>query len=166
MNLPSRERKFLFAHFMTVLFNWISFASGIRELRRDALSMLETHHDEFFDLSSRSYSRVPPRSYSRASPHTFSRVLSRFSHGPNHCSYGFGSRENRFEPRRFGYGPRTRCGDHFPRKPGVPAGRSYTHFEPRYLDDPYFLHRGSRPTRSSGEVQRIVKTSFSHMVKC
>jgi hypothetical protein len=27
----------------------------------------------------------------RASPHTFSRVVSRFSYGPNHRSYGFGS---------------------------------------------------------------------------
>jgi hypothetical protein len=47
--------------------------------------------DEFIDLPPRSYSRVPPHSYSRASPHTFSRPLSHFSHGPNHCSYGFGS---------------------------------------------------------------------------
>jgi hypothetical protein len=50
-----------------------------------------SYHDEFFDLPPRSYSRVPPRSYSRASPHIFSHALSRFSHGPNHLSYGFGS---------------------------------------------------------------------------
>jgi hypothetical protein len=30
-----------------------------------------SYHDEFFDLLSRSYSRVPPYSYSRALPHTF-----------------------------------------------------------------------------------------------
>jgi hypothetical protein len=47
----------------------------------------------------------PPRSYSRASPRTSSRALSRFSHGPNHHSCDFGSRENRFEPIRFGYDP-------------------------------------------------------------
>jgi hypothetical protein len=42
-----------------------------------------SYHDEFFGL--------PPRSYSHASPHTSSRALSRFFHGPNHRSYGFGS---------------------------------------------------------------------------
>jgi hypothetical protein len=47
--------------------------------------------DEFFDLSSCSYACVPPRFYSCALPRTFSRVLSRFSHGSNHRSYGFGS---------------------------------------------------------------------------
>jgi hypothetical protein len=55
--------------------------------------------DEFFDLSSHSYSRVPPRSYSRDSFRTFSRALHRtsscalpqFTHAPNHCSYGLGS---------------------------------------------------------------------------
>jgi hypothetical protein len=35
--------KLLFACFMTVLVTWMSFASGARELRRDILSMLETH---------------------------------------------------------------------------------------------------------------------------
>jgi hypothetical protein len=39
--------------------------------------------DEFFDF--------PPRSYSRALPRTSYRVLSHFSHGTNHHSYGFGS---------------------------------------------------------------------------
>jgi hypothetical protein len=42
-----------------------------------------SYRDEFFDF--------PPRSYSRASPCTSSHVLSSFSHGPNHRSYGFGS---------------------------------------------------------------------------
>jgi hypothetical protein len=32
-----------------------------------------------------------PRYYSRAPPHTPSRAVSRFSYGPNHRSYGFGS---------------------------------------------------------------------------
>jgi hypothetical protein len=40
---PSRERKCLFACFVTVLVTWMSFASGGRELRGDVLSMLETH---------------------------------------------------------------------------------------------------------------------------
>jgi hypothetical protein len=44
-----------------------------------------SYHDEFFEF--------PPCSYSRASPRTSSRTLSQFSHGPNHHSYGFGSRE-------------------------------------------------------------------------
>jgi hypothetical protein len=42
-----------------------------------------TYRDEFFDFL--------PHSYSRALPHTSSHVLSHFSHGPNHRSYGFGS---------------------------------------------------------------------------
>jgi hypothetical protein len=54
-----------------------------------------SYHDEFFDF--------PPRSYSRALPRTSSRALPQFTHGPNHRSYGFGSRENRFVPRCFGY---------------------------------------------------------------
>jgi hypothetical protein len=43
---------------------------------------------------------------------------------------------------------------------------SYTHFEPRHLDGSYFPHRGSRLTGSNGEVQKIMKTSSCHMVKC
>jgi hypothetical protein len=40
------------------------------------------------------------------------------------------------------------------------------HFEPRHLDGPRFSYCGSRPTQSSGEVQRTVKTSSGCMVKC
>jgi hypothetical protein len=47
-----------------------------------------SYHDEFIDFLS--------HTSSRASPHLF--------HGPNHHSYGFGSRENSFVPRCFGYG--------------------------------------------------------------
>jgi hypothetical protein len=117
-----------------------------------------SYRDVFFDF--------PPRSYSRASPHTSSRALSRFSHGPNHHSYGFGSRENNFVHRRFGYGPRPHCGDRFPHMPSFPAEGSGTHPEPRHLDSPHFSHRGSHPTGSNGEVQRTMKTSFCRMVKC
>jgi hypothetical protein len=77
----------------------------------------DSYHDEFIDFPPRSYSHVLPRFYSRASPCTFSRALPQFAHGPNHHSYGFGPRENRLEPRRFGYGPRPHRGDHFPRRP-------------------------------------------------
>jgi hypothetical protein len=104
--------------------------------------------------------------FSRASPRTFSHALPQFAHGSNHRSYCFGPRENRFEPRRFGYDPRPHHGDCFPRRPGFPAGGSFPHFELRHLDGPRFPHRGSRPTRLSGEVQRTVKTSSGHMVKC
>jgi hypothetical protein len=69
-------------------------------------------------------------------------------------------------PRRFGYGPRPHHGDRFPCRPSFSAGGSHTHLEPRHMDGPCFLHRGSHPTGSNGEVQRIVKTSSSHMVKC
>jgi hypothetical protein len=58
----------------------MGFVSVARELRRGILTILETHHDEFSDFL----------------PHSSSRTLSRSSHGPNHRSYGFGSRENNF----------------------------------------------------------------------
>jgi hypothetical protein len=114
--------------------------------------------DEFIDF--------PSRSYSCALPHTSSHALPQFSHGLNHRSYDFGSRENHFVPRCFGYGPRPHRGDRFPHRPSFPAGGSRTHFEPRHLNGPHFSHRGSHPTGPNGELQRIVKTSSSHMVKC
>jgi hypothetical protein len=97
---------------------------------------------------------------------TFSCALPQFAHGTNHHSYGFGPRKNRFEPRHFGYDPRPHRGDRFPRRPGFPVGGSFTHFEPRHLDDSHFSRRGSRPTCPSSEVQRTVKTSSGRMVKC
>jgi hypothetical protein len=136
------------------------------ERRRIESATKNSYRDEFIDFPSRSYSHIPPRFYSRTSPHTSSRAFRQFSYGPNHHSYGFGSRKNRFEPRRFGYNPRPHHGDCFPRRPSFPAGGFYTHFEPRHLDDPRFSHRDSHPTRPSGEVQRTVKTSSDHMVKC
>jgi hypothetical protein len=102
-----------------------------------------SYRDEFIDFL--------PRTSSRASPHFF--------HGPNHCLYGFDSRENNFVPRRFGYDPRFHRGDHPPRRHGFPAGGSYTRFEPKHLDGPRFSHHGSCPARSNGEVQKTVKTS-------
>jgi hypothetical protein len=56
-------------------------------------------------------------------------------------------------PRRFGYGPRPHRGNHFLRRP-------------RHLDGPHFPRRGSHLTCSKIEVQKIVKTSLGHMVKC
>jgi hypothetical protein len=116
-----------------------------------------SYRDEFFDFLS--------CSYSCASPQTSSRTFPQFSYGPNHHSYGFGSRENRFEPERFGYGPHPQRGDRFPRRPGFPTGGFHTRFEPRHLDGPHFPCRGSCPTRSNGDVQKIVKTSSGRMVK-
>jgi hypothetical protein len=46
------------------------------------------------------------------------------------------------------------------------GGASYPRFEPRHLDDPHFSRHGSRPTCSNGEVQKTVKTSSGHIVKC
>jgi hypothetical protein len=120
----------------------MNFASSARELRRYTLTMLETHIVMSF----------PPRSYYRALSRTSSRVLPQFSHGSNHHSYGFGLREYCLEPRRFGYGPRPHRGDRFSHRSGFPAGGSHTHFEPRHLDDPYFLRRDSHPTWSSDVV--------------
>jgi hypothetical protein len=69
-------------------------------------------------------------------------------------------------PRRFGYSPRPHRGDRFPRRHGFLARESYTHFEPRHLDGPYFSHRGSRPVDTETEVQNTVKTYSGCMVKC
>jgi hypothetical protein len=145
----------------------MSFASDRRELRGGVLSMLKTH----IMMSSLilclvlilmfclAFTLVPLLAlFSRASP--------QLAHGPNHRSYGFGPRENHFEPRRFGYGPHPHCGDCFSCRPGFPAEGSFPHFELRHLNGPRFPHRGSSPTRSSGEVQRTVKTSSGRMVKC
>jgi hypothetical protein len=126
----------------------------------------DSYHDEFIDFPSRSYSHVLPRPYSRALACTFSRALPQFAHGPNNHSYGFGQRENRFEARCFGYDPRPHRGDHFPCRPGFPAGGSFTHFEPRHLDDPRFPRCGSHPTQPNGELEMIVNTSSGRMVKC
>jgi hypothetical protein len=126
----------------------------------------DSYRDECLDFPPHSYSHVLPHFYSRASPRTFSRALPQFTHGPNHRSYGFGSQENCFESRRFGYGPRPHRGDHFSRRPVFPTRGSFPHFEPRHLDGPHFPRRGSCPTWPSGEVQRTMKTSFARMVKC
>jgi hypothetical protein len=114
--------------------------------------------DEFFDF--------PPHSYSRASSHTCSCDLSRFSHGSNHRSYGFGSQENNFVPSHFGYDPRPHYDDHTLCRYGFPARESYTSFEHRHLDGPRFPSHGSHPTGSKSEVQKIVRTSSGRMVKC
>jgi hypothetical protein len=108
----------------------------------------------------------PPHFDSRALPRTSSHPLSRFSHGPNHCSYDFGSRENSFVPRCYGYSLCPHHGDRTPCRHNFPTRGSYTHFEPRYLDGPHFPYHGSRPTSSKGEVQKTVKTSSGCMVKC
>jgi hypothetical protein len=115
-----------------------------RIVRRCVEYARNSYHDEFINFLPHSNSNGLPCSYSRALPH--------FSHGPNYRSYGFGSRENRFEPRRFDYGPHPHRGDHFLHRSGFPAGGSYTHFEPRHLDGPCIPHRGSRPTRPSGKM--------------
>jgi hypothetical protein len=99
--------------------------------RRHVEYARDSYRDEFIDFSHHSYSHVLTHFYSRASPRTFSRALPRtsssaspqFAHGPNHRSYGFGSRENRFKSRRFGYGPRPRRGDRFSCRPGFPVER-------------------------------------------
>jgi hypothetical protein len=134
--------------------------------RRHVEYARNSYRDEFIDFPPRSYSHFPPHFYSCVSPRTFSRASPQFSYGPNHHSYDFGPRENCFEPRRLGYDTRPHRDDHFPCRPGFPAGGFYTLLEPRHLDGPQFPHRGSRPTRPSGVVQRTVKTSSGHMVKC
>jgi hypothetical protein len=155
-------------HLDVFYFRWKRIERNHVEYARDS------YRDEFINFLPRSYSHVLPRIYSRDSPRIFSCALPRtsssaspqFTHEPNHHSYGFGQRENHFEPRCFSYGPRTCRGDHFPRRPDFFVGGSFSHFDPRHLDGPRFPRHGSRPTWPSGEVQKTVKTSSGHMVKC
>jgi hypothetical protein len=69
-------------------------------------------------------------------------------------------------PRCFGYGPSLYRGDRFPHRSGFLVGGFHTHFEPRHLNGPHFSCHGSRPTRSNGDVQKILNTSSGRMVKC
>jgi hypothetical protein len=69
-------------------------------------------------------------------------------------------------PRCFGYDPRSHRGDRPPRRHDFPTGGYYTRFEPRHLDGPHFLRRGSYPACSNGEVQKTMKTSSGRVVKC
>jgi hypothetical protein len=127
---------------------------------------IEKRHFEYARNSYRDeFLEFPPCSYSRASPRTSSRALSLLSHGSNYHSYGFGSRENRFIPRCFGYGPRPHRGDHYSRRPGFSTTASHTHIEPRHLNGRHFPRCDSHPTGSSGEVLKTVKTSSGCMVK-
>jgi hypothetical protein len=149
----------LFAYFVVVLVNWMSFASGIRDLRGDALSMLETH----IVMSSLIFRLILTLVLHLALLHAF--FLSPLM-DLTIAHMVFGSRENWFEPRRFGYGPHHHYSDRFLRRPGFSVLGFHTHFESRHLNGPHFSHRGSRPTHSNGDVQKIVKTSFGRMVKC
>jgi hypothetical protein len=69
-------------------------------------------------------------------------------------------------PRYFGHGPCPHRGDRPPCRHGFPARDAYYHFESSRFDGPCFPHCGSHLTRLNGEVQRIVKTSLGHMIKC
>jgi hypothetical protein len=149
----------LFACFVAVMITWMSFASGIRELRRAILSMLETH----IVMSSLSFCLV----LTLVLHLTLLLVLCLSSlMNLTIVHIVFGSCENCFVPRCFGYDPHPHRGDRFPRRPAFSVAGSHTHFELRHMDGPCFPHHGSHPTRSNGEVQRTVKTSSSRMVKC
>jgi hypothetical protein len=69
-------------------------------------------------------------------------------------------------PRCLGYGPRPHRGDRFLRRPSFSTGGSHTHFDPRHLDGPHFLCRGSHPIGSNNEVLKTMKTSSGRMFKC
>jgi hypothetical protein len=93
-----------------------------------------SYHDEFIDFLSRSSSRAPFR----------------FPHGPNHRSYGFGSREVGFVPRRLGFDPCSHRGTRPPRRHDFSARGAYSHFEPSRFDGPGFPRRCSHPICSNG----------------
>jgi hypothetical protein len=158
---------FTLACYVAVLVTWMIFASGIRELRRGTLIMLETHtmmSSLIFCLFLILEFRLALTLELRLALHLVLCLVSLMDLTIAHMV--FGSRENIFVPRRFDYGPRLHRGDRSLRRPGFPAGGFHTRFEPRHLDDSRFPRRGSHPTRSNGDVQKIVKTSSGHMVKC
>jgi hypothetical protein len=68
--------------------------------------------------------------------------------------------------RCFGVNPRSHRGVRPPRRHVFSARGVYSHLELGRFDDPRFPCRGSRPTPSNAKVQRIVKTSSRHMIKC
>jgi hypothetical protein len=68
--------------------------------------------------------------------------------------------------RCFGVDPRSHRGACPLRRHGFSARGVYSHVEPSHFDGSCFSHRGSRPTCSNGEVQKIVKISSGRMVKC
>jgi hypothetical protein len=108
------------------------------------------YHDEFIDFL----------------PHIPSRALSRYSHGPSHCLYGFDLQENSFMPRHFSLNPHSHCGSHPPCRHGFSARGAYYHFEMSRFNGPRFSHHGSHPTHSNDEVHRTVMPSLGCMVKC
>jgi hypothetical protein len=69
-------------------------------------------------------------------------------------------------PRCFGYSPRPQRGDRPPRRHGFPDRGAYSHFKSSCFDGSRFPRLGSHPTRSNDEVQRIMKTFSSCMIKC
>jgi hypothetical protein len=90
--------------------------------------------------------------------------MSHFSHGPNHRSYGFGSQESGLVPGRFDVSPHFHRGVRPPCRHGFPVRGVYSHIVPSRFDGSCFPRRGSCPTPSNGEFQRIVKTSSGCMV--
>jgi hypothetical protein len=54
-------------------------------------------------------------------PRISSHTSFRFSHGPNHRLYGFGSRDSGLEPRYFGVDPHSHRGVHPQRRYGFSA---------------------------------------------
>jgi hypothetical protein len=66
--------------------------------------------------------------------------------------------------RHFGYDLRPHRGDRNPRRHDFPIRGAYSYFEPSHFDGPRFSRRASRPTRSNGEVQRIMRTFLGHKI--
>jgi hypothetical protein len=142
-----------------VLVTWMSFASVTRELRRGALTMLETH----IVMGSLIF-------------HLVLTLVLRLALLLMHSLISL--MDITIAHMILVHERTTLCLDTlvtthilivvivFPHRPGFSTGGSHTHFEPRHLDGPYFPHCGSRTTGSNGEVQRTVKTTSGHMVKC
>jgi hypothetical protein len=144
-------RKFTIACFVAVRGHLDEFYFWRKRIEKRSVKYARnSYHDESIDFL----------------PHFSSHAPSRFSHGRNHRSYGFGSRESGLVHGRFGVDPHSHHGGRSPRRHSFPAGDVYSHFELSRLDGSRFPHYGSCLTRSNGEVQKIVKTSSSRMVKC
>jgi hypothetical protein len=156
--LPNRERKLLFAYFMAVLVSWMSFASSIRDLRGGVLSMLETH----IVMSYLIFRLILTLVLYLALLHRLF-LSSLIDLTIAHMVLAHEATALSLDALVTAHVPIVVIVSHvglvFLLEGPTPTLR-------QHLDGPHFSHRGSHPTRPSGEVQRTMKTSSSRMVKC
>jgi hypothetical protein len=89
-------------------------------MKRQVNYARNSYHDEIIDFP----------------PHISSHTSSRYSHGHNHHSYGFLSRESILVPRSFGVDPHSHRGVRPPRRHDFLTRGVYSHLESSRFDSP------------------------------